>query len=163
MVLWYANCWAIESKNLPSEYPVRGSQNSKVRQREENNSIQLHLLYRAVISTSRVPVEGKSSVCLICVKYRIFLIIIIISLGQILSSYILQIHHALTNGRTRVHTCERVHIHRRRSGYRYSMGLWHPTVTPCSSGDNGWSMAIKYWRPGFPEVLSVFRIKKIVG
>ena len=34
-------------------------------------------------------VEGKSSVCLICMKYRIiFLIIIIISLGQILLSYI---------------------------------------------------------------------------
>ena len=31
--------------------------------------------------TSRVPVEGKSSVCLICMKYRLlFLIIIIISL-----------------------------------------------------------------------------------
>ena len=38
---------------------------------------------------SRVPVEGKSSVCLICMKYRIIiLIIIIISLGQILLSYI---------------------------------------------------------------------------
>ena len=34
--------------------------------------------------TGRVPVEGKLSVCLICKKYRIILlIIIIISLGQI--------------------------------------------------------------------------------
>ena len=41
------------------------------------------------MNTSRVPVEGKSSVCLICMKYRIIiLIIIIISLGQILLSYI---------------------------------------------------------------------------
>ena len=40
--------------------------------------------------TSRVPVEGKSSVCLICImKYGIIiLIIIIISLGEILLSYI---------------------------------------------------------------------------
>ena len=39
--------------------------------------------------TSRVPVEGKSSVCLICMKYRIiFLTIIIISLSQILLSCI---------------------------------------------------------------------------
>ena len=42
-----------------------------------------------IIITSRVPVEGKSSVCVICIKYRIIiLIIIIISLGQILLSYI---------------------------------------------------------------------------
>ena len=36
-----------------------------------------------------IPVEGKSSMCLICMKYRIIiLIIIIISLGQIFLSYI---------------------------------------------------------------------------
>ena len=41
------------------------------------------------IITSRVPVEEKSSVCVICMKYRIIiLIIIIISLGKILLSYI---------------------------------------------------------------------------
>ena len=40
--------------------------------------------------TSRVPVEGKSSVCAICMKYRI-IILIIISLGQILLSYIANI------------------------------------------------------------------------
>ena len=40
-------------------------------------------------STSRVPIEGKSSVCLICMKYRIkMLIIFIFSLGKILWSYI---------------------------------------------------------------------------
>ena len=36
--------------------------------------------------TSRVPVERKSSVCLICMKYRYIFLIIIISLGQILLS-----------------------------------------------------------------------------
>ena len=36
-----------------------------------------------------IPVEGKSKVCMICMKYRIIiLIIIIITLGKILSSYI---------------------------------------------------------------------------
>ena len=41
-----------------------------------------------LLVTRRVPIEGKSSVCLICMKYRIIvLIIIIISLGQILLSY----------------------------------------------------------------------------
>ena len=39
--------------------------------------------------TSRVPVGGKASVCLICMKYRIIILIIIIKrLGEILLSYI---------------------------------------------------------------------------
>ena len=39
---------------------------------------------QALLDTSRVPVDRKSSVCLICMKYRIIiLIIIIISLGQL--------------------------------------------------------------------------------
>ena len=42
-----------------------------------------------VIFTSRVPVGGKASVCLICMKYRIIILIIIIKrLGEILLSYI---------------------------------------------------------------------------
>ena len=52
-----------------------------------------------------IPVEGKSSECLICIKYRILiLIIIIISLGQIFYR-ILQTHHACTHARahTRAH------------------------------------------------------------
>ena len=51
-----------------------------------------HLLMmcaQASITTSRVPFEGKSSVYVICMKYRIIvLIIIIISLDQIVLSYI---------------------------------------------------------------------------
>ena len=47
--------------------------------------------------TSRVPVGGKSSVCLICMKYRIIILIIIIKrLGEILLSYIAHITHAHT-------------------------------------------------------------------
>ena len=53
--------------------------------------------------TSWVPAEGRSSVCLICMKYRIiFLIIIIISLGQILLSYIA--NTSRTHERTHAHT-----------------------------------------------------------
>ena len=51
-----------------------------------------------------IPVEWKSSVCLIRMKYRIIiLIIIIISLGKILSSYIANTSrtHACTDVRTR--------------------------------------------------------------
>ena len=50
-----------------------------------------------------IPVEGKSSVCLICIKYRIIiLIIIIISLVKYLHR-ILQTHH------TRTHACAHAH------------------------------------------------------
>ena len=99
-------------------------------------------------STSRVPVEGRSSVCLICMKYRIiFLIIIIISLGQILLSYIANTSrtHANACARARAIACTHSHTHRRhrRSGYRYLMGLWYPTVTARSAGNNGWSLAIE--------------------
>ena len=49
--------------------------------------------------TSQVPVKGKSSVCAISMKYRkMILIIIIISLGQILLSYI------ANTSRTRIRT-----------------------------------------------------------
>ena len=80
--------------------------------------------------TSRVPVVGGSSVCLICMKYRrIILIIIIISPGQI--SYIANT--------SRTHACTHAHAHtpRWRSGFRCSMGRCRPTVTARSAGDNG--------------------------
>ena len=42
-----------------------------------------------ITNTSMVPVGGKASVCLICMKYRIIILIIIIKrLGEILLSYI---------------------------------------------------------------------------
>ena len=60
---------------------------------------------------SRVPVEGKSSVCVICMKYMIIMfIIIVISLGQILLSYIANAHAQKKRGRS--------------AGCR-----WRPTVT----------------------------------
>ena len=41
--------------------------------------------------------------------------------------------------RSRTNACTNTHRHR--SGYRYSMGLWHPTMTARSAGNNGWSLA----------------------
>ena len=65
-----------------------------------------------IMNTSQVLVEGKSSVCLICMKYRIIiLIIIIISLGQILLSYIANTSrtHARTHARSHARTNARMH------------------------------------------------------
>ena len=63
-----------------------------------------------------IPVEGKSSECLICMKYRIIILIIIISLGQLFYC-ILQTHHACTHARvdtrTRAHACARTHTRTR--------------------------------------------------
>ena len=98
--------------------------------------------------TSRVPVDGKSSVCVICMKYRIiFLIIIFISLGQIILSYMANTSrtHAGTHAHTRApaHTHRRAHgpTHRRHHpGYRCYMGGVRPTRTKirplfaCSAG-----------------------------
>ena len=74
--------------------------------------------------TSRVPVEGKSSMCLICMKYRIIiLIIIIIRLGKLLLSYIaIHITHA------RMHTREHANpdLHPRPSLFAVSV---RPTMT----------------------------------
>ena len=59
----------------------------------------------------RVPVRGKSSVCLICMKYRIImLIIIIISLCQILLSYISNTSRP-PHARVRTRTRSRAHTH----------------------------------------------------
>ena len=75
----------------------------------EINLIVLHCIFilslsLIIIHTSRVPVEGESSVCL--KKYRIIiLIIIIMSLGQILLSYI------VNTSRTHAHIHARTHAH----------------------------------------------------
>ena len=66
-----------------------------------------HILVR-IRYTNRVPVEGKSSLCVICMKYRkMILIIIIISLGQILLSYIAN----TSRTHARMHTNTRAHTH----------------------------------------------------
>ena len=90
-----------------------------------------HFVLIIIYTLAGIPVEGKSSECLICMKYRIILIIIIISLGQIFYR-ILQTHHACTHARvhtrTRAHACTRTHTHAhtavitvRHTCYRYSV------------------------------------------
>ena len=56
--------------------------------REKNKVRNSEKLIRLIIVSCRVPVERKLSVCRICMKYRIILIIIIISLDEILLLYI---------------------------------------------------------------------------
>ena len=102
--------------------------------------------------TSRVTVDGKSSVCVICMKYRIILlIIIIISLGQTILSYMANTSrtHACTHAHTHMHphtrtdsrACTGPPTHRRHHpGCRCYMGGVRPFTTKlrplfaCSAG-----------------------------
>ena len=80
-----------------------------------------------IIHTSRVPVEGESSVCL--KKYRIIiLIIIIMSLGQILLSYIVNTSRMHAHIHARMHTFTHAHTHRRRRRSDYCYSMVPPTV-----------------------------------
>ena len=111
-------------------------------------------LYSIITGTSWVPVEGKSPVCLICMKYRIIILIInIISLGQIIIVYCKHNHaHA------------RTHRRRRRTGYRYSLA-------PNRDGPLCWrqcrSLAIEIntreGDPVSPRFWMFFSYKKILG
>ena len=73
--------------------------------------------------TSRVPVEGKSSVSLICMKYRIlFFNYYHYQPGShIIIVYCKHITHARTHARTHAIARRRAHRRRRRTGYRYSL------------------------------------------
>ena len=78
-------------------------------------------------NTSRLPVEGKSPVCAISMKYGIMITLIInITMGQILLSYIADTRahtHTRTHARTRAYAHTQPPTHRRRrSGCRCSMG-----------------------------------------
>ena len=71
--------------------------------------------------------------CLICMKYRIVIkILIIISLCQILLSYFE--NTSCMHARTHTCTCARTHV---AEPFRLAMGRWSPTVTAHSAGDNG--------------------------
>ena len=118
------------------------------------------LIWRTLYITSRVPVEGKSSVCLICMIYKIiFLIIIIINLGQILLSYIANTSRTHASMHPRAHTHPNTHTPPLPD--RYSMGLCQPTVTARSAGDNSWSLAIEInTGTRFPRGFECFSHKK---
>ena len=129
----------------------------------------MYLNYNTLLRLRRVPVEGKHQ-CLICVKYRIIiLIIIIISLGQILLSYIantssthaLRMHAAHTCARTRItHTYTR-HL---RSG---SMRRWRPSMTKLTPSFMAGSWVIQIntcaGDPIYPRFWMFFAYKKCLG
>ena len=104
--------------------------------------------------------------CLICMKYRIIiLIIIIISLGRISLSYIANTSrsHIRTYARTRV----RAHTHTAVAAVQVIAIRWRPTVTSRSAGDKAGSLAISInTRVGDPIYLRfwmVFANKKLLG
>ena len=87
------------------------------------------VLHCTLLTTSRIPVEGESSVCVcvICMKYRIIiLIIIIISLGQIIVSYMANTSRTHAHTHTHAHTSHTPTHRRRRPGCRCSMGRSAP-------------------------------------
>ena len=109
---------------------------------------------------------GGSSVCLICMKYmRIILIIIIISPGQILLSYIA--NTSRTDACTHAHAHTRTHTPRWRSCFRCSMGRCRPTVTARSAGDNDRRCFIQIntreGDPGSPTLCVFFAYKKFTN
>ena len=81
--------------------------------------------------TSRVPVKGKSSVCVICMKYRIIILIVIISLDQISLSYIANT------------SCTHTRAHARPSPFR--LLLFDGTVVPNHDGVNA-PFRLFHWR-----------------
>ena len=100
--------------------------------------------------------------CLICMKYRIIiLIIIIISLGQIFYR-ILQTHHA-RNARTRAHTCTYTAV----TAVQAIAIRWHPTVMAHSACDNAGRWPLKYTHALATRFTRGFRcfshIKKLLG
>ena len=72
----------------------------------------MSLYYTCYGLLAGIPVEGKSPECLICMKYRIISLIIIISLGQKCIVYCKHITRAHTHAciHARAHTCARVRV-----------------------------------------------------
>ena len=108
----------ISIRALPGEYLFKHksqAHNGKhllENQRHDKNLCDFILVALSIRNTSQVPVEGKSSMCLICMKYRIIILIIIIislALGQILLSYIANTSGMHTHARTRMR--EHTHTH----------------------------------------------------
>ena len=117
--------------------------------------------------------------CLICMKYRILiLIIIIISLGEILLSYIANtsrtqaLAHARTHALGHVHTQTRAHTHTRTHAHTHPFPFrFDASVAPTRDEVNalihgrylGHSHKHTRWRPDFPKVFDVFRVKTLLG
>ena len=99
-------------------------------------------------------------------KYSIIiLIIIIISLGQVLLSYVANTSRTHACARTRAHASASTHT--AVTAVQVSDILWRPPVTTRSAGIHsrlqGHSNKHTRWPPDFPEILDVFRVKKLLG
>ena len=122
-----------------------------------------------LLCASRVPVEGKSSVCLICMKYRIIILIIItISMGKILLSYIENTPRTHARARTYTHTHTHTHTH---TAEPFRLALCDGSVAPNRDGPFRW----RQWasllhsnkhtrgRSGFLRICVFFAYKKLLG
>ena len=125
------------------------------------------------VDYSRVPVEEKSSVCVICMKYRIIILIIfIISLGQIILSYMANTPrtHACTHTHTLAHTPTH---RRRRPGCHCSMARCAPNYdevnaafSPVPLAMNDRSVFFFHGpirsddQPPVPHIVSIFSIQR---
>ena len=122
----------------------------------------------AFISTSRVPVGGKSSVCLICMKYRIIILIIFHYQpgSNIIIVYWKHVTHARTRARARAHT--RTHTH---TAEPFRLALWDGSVAPNRDGPFRWRQWESLFhsnkhtrgRSGFPRFCVLFAYKKLLG
>ena len=146
--------------------------------------LQSNAIMTALWKLASIPIEGKSSECLICMNYRIIIVIIIISLGHICYR-ILQTHHACTHAR--MHTRTRARMHTRTGAHGRANTRAHtqpsppspftaqaiaihrrPTVTASSTGIHRGAPFVAGSRvreinntrtpPEFPDNLEVFRI-----
>ena len=122
--------------------------------------------------TRRVPVEGKSSVCLICINnYRIIILITgVLSLSawvKYFLSFIANTSHACAH--TCAHTCTHVHTRAHTAVVAsppYTLSLFggaQPTVTARSACDNAgrWPFKSTQELAIYPRFWKFFAYKKI--
>ena len=105
------------------------------------------VIVNILILLAGIPVEGKSSVCLIGMKYRIIMLIKYYHYQPGSNSIVVYCKHIM-------HAHTHTHTPPWRSGHRCSMGQWHPTVMARSDGDNGRRCVIEI----NTSVLCVFRV-----
>ena len=162
-------CWDVANDTIDSNGSFGGnSTRTLLAVRNPSFVIFTYVKMKQLLVLAGIPAEGKSSVCQICMKYRIIiLIIIIISLGKIESSYIANSSrtHACTDVRTRT----LAHTHtptqdRYCSLFRcaqpwLSHGWAHPTRRWRDNGRSAthWNKQT-HWPPDFPEILEVARV-----
>ena len=120
-----------------------------------------HVSYINMCALQSLAVEGNHQ-CVICMKlkYRIIiLIVIIISPGQILLSYMANTSHTHTHTRVHAHSRTQVRMHACTDTLQspFRLSLFDGSVPPAING-RSLLHSNKLWRgrPSFPEVFGVF-------